>query len=476
MQDDSINIHDNYQFDIQLDYDLTLDSKETLSEIEAFLFLPNSLGLNRHTYRKEDFYEDIHSFVKLNLKPVELSQIVTGEQCPFIKLKKSIDSLNTTSSSTSKFQFEYQIKSFCCLFKESLKAAATNINDSKDINLSHLNEIQKILIKYRGLFSAKKSTIINQKLLIMYQLGDEFLSLTTENHACQLMELTKGLNGPTLKDEMLNIIRQEHEHRINKAYKSIPDADSDNEEFIFRKNALDNFINSMFFLDARVQPEGNYLKQVVFAIGAAIAMIFSTGVAFFATIKYAAISIEIFIVFIISYMFKDRIKELIRDYMWDKIKLHLFDHKIKISYDQHNLGWSRESVTFLTEDRVPADIMNNRNRDHLTELDSRRLGEQVILYKKQIQLYHKGLDQLHIDYRIDNVHDIIRFNIYKFLTRMSDPKKMVYVLQPDQVSKTEGKKVYYIDLALKHRVGNDVQIHIFRITLNRYGIKRIEKI
>ena len=55
MKSDSINIHDKYQFDIQLDYNLNQSSKKTVSDIEAYLFLPNSLGLNRHSYKRDDF-------------------------------------------------------------------------------------------------------------------------------------------------------------------------------------------------------------------------------------------------------------------------------------------------------------------------------------------------------------------------------------------------------------------------------------
>ena len=48
------------------------------------------------------------------------------------------------------------------------------------------------------------------------------------------------------------------------------------------------------------------------------------------------------------------------------------------------------------------------------------------------------------DYQLESINDIMRLNIVKFLNKMDNPKKPIFVLDGEGYRKTYGKRVYVI--------------------------------
>ena len=132
--------------------------------------------------------------------------------------------------------------------------------------------------------------------------------------------------------KLLDLITHEITYRQKNHYPSIPHAHSTNEEFIFRTGVLKKYMGNVLFLNTRIKQEGELLEQVVFALAAGVAMIFAASAVFFAQSAYASVSLPLFIVLVVSYMFKDRIKDLTRGYLGSKLRHLLFDHKMNIYY------------------------------------------------------------------------------------------------------------------------------------------------
>ena len=93
MIEETIKIHDKYQFEIKLGYQLAGDKKTTAYDIETYLFFPNSLGINPHTYGKDVFYNDIQTYIRLKTPTILLKDIVTGKGSPLEKLRVSVERL-----------------------------------------------------------------------------------------------------------------------------------------------------------------------------------------------------------------------------------------------------------------------------------------------------------------------------------------------------------------------------------------------
>jgi hypothetical protein len=117
-------------------------------------------------------------------------------------------------------------------------------------------------------------------------------------------------------------------------------------------------------------------------------MIFATVIAFFTQKSYGNLSFPFFIALVVSYMLKDRIKEILRIYFSGKLGRILYNYKTYLRTKSHGeIGWCKELFCFQNEPEVPEEIIKLRNKDHITDIENDWMGEQVILYKKLIKLY-----------------------------------------------------------------------------------------
>ena len=486
MIEETIHIHDKYQCEIKLGYQLA-DKKTTTSyDIETYLFFPNSLGINRHSYSKQNFYNDIQTYIRLKTPIILLQDIVKGKQAPLKKLRGRIERLLLRSSQPSIAKYEYQIKMFCCICKSAIRdhvsftSSRSTAIDVEDALMKYLENIQEIAEDFRALRSLLNVPTIDKDLFSIYVFGDEYLSILIESYTFELLEQLKHIDCPEKNEysaRLLGLIAHELDYRTSNGYPSIPDADSTNEVFIFRTGVLKKYMGNVLFLDTRVKQEGRLLEQIVFSLAAGLAMIFAVGVTSFAQSAYADVSLPLVIVLVVSYMFKDRIKELTRGYLGGKLRYLLFDHKMNIYHSPKEiLGWCKESVTFIKERNVPQQIMKIRDKDHITEIENGWSGEKVILYRKRIKLFRKSIERVHRDYPIESINDIMRLNIVKFLNKMDNPKKPVYIYDGENYQKMYGKRVYHMNMIMKYSMDKTVSYKRFRIVLSRSGIKRIEEV
>lgn len=68
----------------------------------------------------------------------------------------------------------------------------------------------------------------------------------------------------------------------------------------------------------------------------------------------------------------------------------------------------KEGVDFITEGRVPDEVMDIRDRSDLLEADNRNTEERIILYRKLVRIDGKALDENN-QYEVAGINDILRF-------------------------------------------------------------------
>jgi len=200
-------------------------------------------------------------------------------------------------------------------------------------------------------------------------------------------------------------------------------------------------------------------------------------VAFFSKVKFGELSFPLFVALVISYIFKDRIKELGRLYFDNILKKYLYDQRVKIKYGSNEIiGICREGFSFVKERLLPKKIKEIRNRDFFSDLENGYMGEKVIVYRKNIRLFSKKIKSVFSDYRIDGVNDIMRFNIMKFTAKMDNPEKKIYIYNNENYRAIYGKRVYHMNLIIRYKKENNTDYKRFRIIFNREGIKKIEEV
>lgn len=485
MFEDSVAIHDNFRFEIKLSYQIAKSQKKTAYDIDAYFFIPYNLGINRETYTREIFYKDIQSYIRLKTPIMVLRQINEPETTPLTRLEESIQALLKQRNKLTRKNYEYHVKMVGCIIRSALRDHVNFTMKSLPADREYLiqefvAESKKILQSYRALKPLLNVPIISEKSLAIYRFGDEFISLNVENCAFKLVKLLdKNVKSgiKALKNSLFELIDQEYKYRIAAEYQSDVDEKSKYEIFIYRWGVLKKYIGSALFLDTRTETEGRLLEQILYGLAAGFAMLIATLIAFYAQKYYGNLTLPLLAIIVVSYIFKDRIKEILRIYLLNKLAKFIFDHKTNIyGTGKVKIGICKEAFRFVKDEELPEKIKKIRKREHITEVENRWRGEKVIYYRKQIKLSSRQLKKVYQDYEFEGVNDIFRFNINRFLNKMDNPVKKIYQLKDNEVRAISGNRVYHINLIQKISRDDQASYKRFRLILTRKGIKRIEQV
>jgi len=483
---ETIRIHDNYQFEIKQSYNLSLDRKTTNSYfVQTYFFIPNNLNINRETYSSGDFYRDLRATIRLQT-PSFLLKNLAADIDLMDRMRKSIDEILASKSRKNISGYEYHLKMFCLVYKKSIGIQLRFLKKSERPEESEylvsefIAGVTALIARFREMKPIITGGGLPGKLQTAYLFADEYISIKTESHTCGLLEILKERH-PRLHKKysrpLMNIVRGETSYREENGYPSIPTQEGDNEKYVFRQGALKKFLSNILYLETRVERGGKYLEQAVYSIAAGVAMVFATLVAFIGQSWYGSLSLPFFIALVISYMFKDRMKESLRLYLNVALHKRLYDRRRNIyhSFDE-KIGTCKESFNIITDSAIPAKIMEFRSRDSITDINNSMTGENVILYRKYIRLNSKQFKKIKGRHSANDVIDIMRFNIQHFLRSMDNPEKKIFIPAQSGYRKAYGMRVYHINMITCFIVDDMEYLRRFRIVLNRDGIRRIEEV
>lgn len=487
MREESLNIHDKHQFELKLGYKAIDGSKNALYNLEMYFFIPYSLDINSHTYEKRIFYKDNQTYIRLKTPNIALRNILIDNDGPFDKLELSCKNLLKDPNKINISNYIHHTKMFCCILKSAIRdhvefISSQNLDSEVEILIKeYLQLVQEIRIRYKELRKILNIPSISSNLISYYLFGDEFISHTIEEYSFRLVECIDKIDSKELvkyNQDIYKIIKDEISHREKNKIPSIPKVDSNNEEFIFRKSVLKKHIESILFLKTHSERQGVMLEQILFGLAAGISMMFATAIAFFSQIKFGSISIPLFFILVVSYVFKDRIKEWLRQLFSNNLSKNVFDHKIDLyTSENERIGWIKELFYFIKERDIPKEILNLRNRDHITEIENDWLGEKSAVYISQVKLHSQKLKGIYKEFNnIEGINSIMRFDISRFLNKMDDSQKPVFILSGEGHKVIYGERVYHLNLVIKYSIQNDSWYQRFRIVINQEGIKRIENI
>jgi len=481
-----VSIHDQLQMELKLNYPLPRDHRRTLYEVDLFFFAPRSLGVHPQTYGKQQFYTDLQSYIRIRTPSVPLNLFKGSAESPMAQLRGALEQKAQQPSKHPLPEFEEQIKLFCCILKSAVRDYVAYIHqtavaeDRDRLIGEYLAAVQDITAGYRELQRIIQTPSVDQRTFEIYLFGDEYISLLVEDHTYHLLDALSvndsGLSSEN-KKKLLALIDGEVHYRRRKRYASVPEEKKNNETLVFRRSVLKKYVASILFLDTEVKAEWLLLPQVFFGLAAAAAMAFATAAAFISQTVYGSLTLPFFVTLVVSYIFKDRIKDLLRYHLSRKMTRFLFDHKIRVRDVAGKIvGVCRESFGFVKGRKLPAEVLELRNRDHITEIENGWVGEDILLYRKRIRLHPRRVRRIFSEYEVAGVNDIMRFNVQEFLRRMDDPKKELFVMDDEGYHRIRGDRVYHLNMIVRMMLaGRSLQMR-YRVVLNREGIKRIEHV
>lgn len=130
----SVQIHDKFSLEFKVGYVVNGNVQLNNFALNTWIFIPNSLGIDRVSYSKEQFYRDMKSNVRLITPIFLLRDIAAGAAVPLSNLQSACELLATEPSHANIVEYEYQIKMFTAIFKSALRDEIHHIfrNENSD--------------------------------------------------------------------------------------------------------------------------------------------------------------------------------------------------------------------------------------------------------------------------------------------------------------------------------------------------------
>lgn len=489
--------HDRYQIELKLDYELGKGEK-THYRISTYLFFPISLGITEESYPKSEFYRDVKNYIRIKTPIVSLRDLHESEVSPLSTVKHIVQEANWYQEDDSNERVINALKLFGAMFKsalrehlnlverrlESAKSKGKVYSLVENLIDEFIHQSRQISNRYRSYYAELNLPFVKQDAFLAYTLVDEYSSLLIEESATELFRLVsehyeKAYQSQCLED-LNQIVETERNHRLAHGYGSILKPDDANEVFAFRASVLKKYVSSVLHLSTDAQREGTGMEQFLMAIAAGASMVFATVVAFYFQSVYGNFTFPAFVALVIGYMFKDRIKELGRALLANKLHAFLYDRRINIRTldGKYKLAVLREKISFISESELPEPVLAARHKDPFADLDNEGMGETIVCHTKDIvldaDLFQKAFKGIP---NVSGLNDIIRYNVQPYLRKMADPVEEQLLLEDGELKTVRTHKVYHVNVVSRYKsISPKIEILYkrMRLVLTRKGIKRIE--
>lgn len=473
MIDVTTKIHDQFSIEFKVGFS-GMEPKQTNDfSVNAWIFMPYSLDINANTYGKEQFYRDVKSNIRLITPRFTMAELACSNSQTIHQLRQASQRFQENPSAENRAECEFLFRLFAAVFKSSLRDATKSIlchtnaeallADGADL----VNHVQAILGQFRE----------NACDVRAFVHADEYMSHLTD---VNFMKIIRHLDQRSeeslcaLRGQLAAAVLQERAYKADHGYTHIDLQDaSASSDLIYRHSLLKKNIESVLYLRVDTAPDSDAAQQISFGAAAGIAMILSTLIALPFQKYLGNYPILIFLILVIAYIFKDRLKDYVRARFASRMKSKYFDNKTIISFKGRRMGWIKESMGFIKDDKTPTEILALRNRSEL-ESDNSFLYERTILYRKQVHLEGSHL-QDHYQYDFAGINDILRLHIQRFTQKMDDPTLQIDTIRQDgSLTTLEALRTYPLFIVLQFIHDGQTEHRGFKITASRRGIHNIQ--
>ena len=499
-----IELHDSNQFEVKLDYSISPERGDNHYRVEAYFFIPRSLGIDAYTYSRDQFYADMQAYIRFKTPEVALGALVDPQNnhSPLHLLAAALQRAHRSSHDRAAHDsISHELRMLGCLVRANLRDRAVTLAEQlrssrgridapptqvDDVRLSVrtlLAELDGVMGRFRALRPAFAEPVIPLWIREVYQYVDEYLSLTVETFLTLLVETIDGSGGrmrsalTTARERLGTALLAERRHRRASGYQTVLQASGAEEFFIYRSGLLKKFVSSVLFLEISKAKESRPAAEIIAAVAAGVAMLFATIAGLVSQARWGLNSLPFVLALIGSYILKDRIKDWLKQYFSRKMTRLLADYDVRIRDPETGvvLGRCREAFSFLSQNKVPDEVAAHRHRDAVSVIEADSKPEVVMKYEKDVHLDGRVIGEQYGPLR--DINDILRFNVSHFLVRTDDPVRTVRYYDPerDAVASVRCPKVYHVNVVFVLRAQEQVTLERVRVILDKRGIRRLEE-
>ncbi len=504
--DTKVEVHDRKQFELKLEYQPSGTDPQSEYLVETLLFIPKSLNIDEATWSREQFYRDLHNYVRLKTPVLSFDELLTGSHSPLLQLEQRI-ALGLMGPVS---EVVYDAKMLACVLRGSLRRFARGMKKEcqhllrgaetahcappetpeqlRSLARKSISATGEILRRFRSTSAqlAEKYPL-GQKAEAALRLVDEYLSLLVEQYFRRIVVNMEAMPKTgvysELRRDLMDVVIADESYRRTNRLPSVLAPQGDNEEYSHRVGFLKKFCMNILFLKVQRRVQRQAWEEILVAFSAACAMALALTATLAAQNRLPQVGFNFFMVAVGAYVLRDRAKDVMRNFLGKYLSKFLYERTTRIvdPVTQDDVGVCSERVDYNGSVQVPEDIAALRQKDDLVMVAQGELAETVIRYRKKIVLDSEMLPRLG-DGLVSGVTDIIRLNIGRLLHDMDDPEYALEYVDIDDfsVGRLQLAKRYRVDVAFRFMVddGNTKQttVQLIRFVLDRNGIKRMSEL
>ena len=477
-------IHDKFTLEFKVGFNTHQEERPMKYSdfvMNTWIFVPNSLDINAAKYSKDDFYRDLKSGVRLITPSYGLHELATDEELlPSKSLITNFNNLHIAPDDTQ--DLIHSIRMYCAISKSAFRDECLAISQHDATQRmaacsQFLLDGGKILNRFRGLLNQLNDQNATDRTRQVFAYGDEFLSNVMEKYAYRLRDIFRH-NHPDeyqqLEARFKEVLYAERAYREKQGYLCVKADDAKgNEDFVFRASLLKKFSESDLYLNATKRKNTFLVEQILYSLAAGAAMVVATLSSFFFQQKYGNFTLPFLIALVISYMFKDRLKDWLRLIFARRVSNKVFDTRTDFRIKGRYIGWSKDSVDFIDSDKILPEVMELRSRNPLfTEVSGK--DEKVLLYRKKVQLWPAELAKAS-PYPLRGINDILRYNITEYTRKMDNPSfPLSGTWEDNEYKPIEGKKVYHLTFVIQCVYEGKTEYRRIVVRCDRNGIVNVK--
>lgn len=487
--------HDAYQVEVKVGYPLQRDHPRETFGLEMFLFFPYQLAVNSATYSAHQFYTDLRSYTRYKTPDIALRDLINPENAlsPLTRVQRRLTE-GRESGRWDESGIEYELKVLGMVVVVQARdrvRAIRRILDSKHgpdrsqavaATEELLNDLDAVLDRVHALGQGLAPSPTPRRVGWVYGLVDEHITVRVEGHLFRLLDGFQRYLSSAERATAARIVatvRREMEHRRAMGYSTVDAAKSRrNERLLHREGLLKKFCASALFLTLDADPTTTRARQFLYGLAAGLAMAFAAAAAWVASFYYQQNTLPFILVLVIAYVFKDRIKDFVREHGGRVLPSVTGDRRNRLVDRAYARAIGRSSETMRWPNRrdIPPEVLELRRCIEPLEREVVEPGESILLYTKKVHIDPRAVYRYH--QRAIAIDEILRVQLSQWLEAMDAPRKPLPTLDDgtDRILSLSTPRVYHVPLVLRltTQFSGIVELTKATLVLSREGIERIE--
>ena len=485
MIDLKTKIHDKFTLEFKVGFNTEkADKSLKVSDfvINTWIFVPNSLDINATKYSKENFYRDLKSDVRLITPEYGLHELANNEQLlPNQTLNEEFENLFIAPDDTA--DLVHAVKMYCAIAKSVFRDAsqqvmtAENSQQRLEASQAYLDDVKKVLNRFRLLYNKLRNSDIKSRIVQDFAYADEFMGNVMASYTYSLrneLHTTFPKDYEEIEARFKDLLLGERAYKSEQGYLNVSPSDPNgNEDFVFRASLLKKFAESDLYLSSNKRKNTFLVEQILYSLAAGAAMVVATLSSFFFQQRYGNFTLPFLIALVVSYMFKDRLKDLLRLFFAKRVSNKVFDTRTDFHIKGRHIGWSKDSMDFIDGDKVLPEVIRLRDRLPLFDEVSGN-DEKVILFRKKVQVWPAELAKAS-PFPMKGINDILRFNITEFTRKMDNPSfPLSGTWENNDYQTIEGRKVYRLTFVIQCTYEGKTEYKRVVVKCDRNGIVEVQ--